>query len=108
MKWREWLRALEFAMLTARIFAGIVSAGIVFLLWFLVQLLREGPFRPRRIRLVRPVDYAAVNRLQLQSEWAAVKREDNNVTLHSIWRYGVNHTTEIEKGEPSCGISSSY
>ena len=95
-------------MLTARIFAGIVFAGIIFLLWFLIQLLREQPFRSHRIRTVRPADYAAMNPLQLQSEWAAVKREDNGITLHSIWRYGANHTTEVEKGEPSCGISSSY
>ena len=95
-------------MLTARIFAGIVFAGIIFLLWFLIQLLREQPFRSHRIRPVRPADYAAMNPLQLQSEWTAVMREDDGVTLHSIWRYGANHTTEIEKGEPSCGTSSSY
>ena len=95
-------------MWTARIFAGITFSGIIFLLWFLVQLLREGPFRSLRIRSVRPADYAAMNPLQLQSEWTAVKREDDGVTLHSIWRYGANHTTEIEKGEPSCGTSSSY
>jgi hypothetical protein len=95
-------------MLTARIFAGIVCAGIIFLLWFLIQLLREHPFRSHRIRSVRPADYAAMNPLQLQNEWAAVRREDNRVTLHSIWRYAANHTTEVEKGEPSCGISSSY
>lgn len=95
-------------MWTGGIFAGIVFAGVVFLLWFLVQLLREQPFRSRRIRLVRPVDYTAMTRLQLQGEWAAVKREAGSVTLHSIWRYGMNHTTEIEKGDSSCGISSSY
>ena len=95
-------------MLTARIFAGIVFAGVIFLLWFLIQLLREHPFRSHRIRSVRPVEYVAMNPLQLQSEWAAVKRKDDRITLHSIWRYGANHTTEVEKGEPSCGISSSY
>jgi hypothetical protein len=95
-------------MWTARIFAGIVFAGIAFLLWFLVQLLREQPFRSHRIQLVRPADHAALNQLQLQSEWAAVKREADTVTLHSVWRYGVNYTTESEKGEPSCRISSSY
>ena len=95
-------------MLTARIFAGIVFAGIIFLLWFLIQLLREQPFRSHRIRSVRPADYAAMNPLQLQSEWAAVKREGDRVTLHSIWRYASNRTTEVEKGEPSCAISSSY
>jgi hypothetical protein len=95
-------------MWTARIFAGVVFAGVVFLLWFLVQLLRERPFRPRRVRLIRPLGYAAMHQLQLQSEWAGVKREDDAVTLHSVWRYGLNQTTDIEKEEPSCGISSSY
>jgi hypothetical protein len=95
-------------MWTARIFAGIVFVGVIFLLWFLVQLLREQPFRSHRIRLVRPADFAVMNPLRLQSEWDAVKREDETVTLHSIWRYGVNHTANVEKGEPSCGISSSY
>jgi len=32
-------------MWTAMIFAGITFSGIIFLLWFLVQLLREQPFR---------------------------------------------------------------
>jgi hypothetical protein len=93
-------------MWTARIFAGIAFSGIVFLLVFLIQLLREQPFRSHRIRSVRPADYAAMNPLQLQSEWAAVKREDDVATLHSVWRYGLNQTTKIEKEEPSCGISS--
>jgi hypothetical protein len=92
-------------MWTARIFAGIVFAGVVFLLWFLLQLLREVRFRPRRVRLIRPLDYY-VNRLRLESEWAMVKREDDTVTLH--WRYGVSHSIEDEKGEPSRGISSPY
>jgi hypothetical protein len=95
-------------MWIATIFAGIAFAGATFLIWFLVHLLGEQPFRTRRIRLVRPVDYAAMNPLQLRSEWAAVKHEDDTVTLHSIWRHGANQTTEIRKGEPSCGISSSY
>ena len=95
-------------MLIARIFAAITFTGVVFLSWFLIQLLREGPFRSRRIRVIRPVGYATKHRLRLQNESATVKREDDKVTLHSVWRYGVNHTTEIEKGEPSCGISSSY
>jgi len=93
-------------MWTAVIFAGITFSGIIFLLWFLVQLLREQPLRLRRIRLTHPLDYAALYQLRLESEWATVKREDDTVTLH--WRYGVSHTTEVEKGEPSCGISSSY
>ena len=87
-------------MWTARIFAGIAFSGIIFLLGFLIQLLREQPFRSDRIRSVRPADYAAMNPLQLQSQWAAVKREDDAVTLHSVWRYGLNQTTEIEKEEP--------
>ena len=95
-------------MWTDRIFAGIAFSGIIFLLGFLIQLLREQPFRSHRIHSVRPADYAAMNPLQLQSEWAAVKREDDRVTLHSILRYGAHHTTEVEKEEPACGISSSY
>jgi hypothetical protein len=79
--------------LTPEVFAGIAFSGIIFLLWFLVHLLREGPFRSHRIRSVRPVDYAAMNPLQLQSEWAAVKREDD-AALQSVWRYGLNQTTE--------------
>ena len=71
-------------MWTARIFAGIALSGITFLLWFLVQLLREQPFRPRRIRLTYP-DRAAIKPLQLRRE--AVKNEDDPVTLH--WRYRV-------------------
>jgi hypothetical protein len=41
-------------MWTAMIFAGITFSGIIFLMWFLVQLLREQPFRPRRIHLTHP------------------------------------------------------
>ena len=51
-------------MWTARIFAGIAFSGIIFLLGFLIQLLREQPFRSHRIRSVRPADYAAMNPLQ--------------------------------------------
>jgi hypothetical protein len=69
-------------MWTARIFAGIALSGIIFLLWFLIHLVREGPFRSHQIRSVRPTDYAAMNPLQLQSEWAAVKRQDD--TRHCI------------------------
>jgi hypothetical protein len=94
-------------MWTAGIFAGIIFAGIVFLLSFLIHLLREHPFRASRRRVVRPVGNGAVSPLQLQSEWAAVKREDDAVTLHSVWRYSANQTNQIPKGEPSCGISSS-
>ncbi len=95
-------------MWTVEIFAGIIFAGIIFLLWFLVQLFREHPFRSGHVIQIRPIGSTNGKPLQLQSDWAAVRREPNAVTLHSIWRYGVSHVTEVEKGEPSCGISSSY
>lgn len=95
-------------MWIAGIFAAVAFAGILFLLWFLVQLLREQPFQSRQIQLIRSLDYAALNPLQLHSEWAVVKRDSHALTLHSIWRYGVNQTLQVEKGGPSCGISSSY
>ena len=53
-------------MWTAMIFARITFSGIIFLMWFLVQLLREQPFRPRRIHLTHPLDYAAVHQLRLE------------------------------------------
>jgi hypothetical protein len=63
---------------------------------------------------------APMNPLRLQSKWSALSREDGAVTLHSIWRYGLNHSNKSHQGlhpglrqrerqgEPSCGISSSY
>ena len=91
-------------MWTAGIFAGIAFAGIAFLLWFLVHLLREQPPRPRGIQVVRPLGNVALNPFQLQGEWAAIKREKAVVTMHSVWRYGMNYSAEIQKGDVSCGI----
>ncbi len=93
-------------MWTAAVFAGIALVGIVFLLWFLSHLLQERPLRRRGLDRRQPAEAARYG-LRLRSEWAAIKREEQAVTLHSVWQYKVTHAPEIGKGEPSWPISSS-
>ena len=70
-------------MWTAAVFAGIALVGIVFLLWFLSHLLQERPLRRRGLDRRQPAEAARYG-LRLRSEWAAIKREEQAVTLHSV------------------------
>ena len=93
-------------MWTAAVLAGIALLGIVFLLWFLAHLLQERPLRRTGAKRIYSADEVQ-NGFQLRSEWAAIRREEDTLTLHSVWRYKAAHAPDIEKGEPSWPISPS-
>jgi hypothetical protein len=69
-------------MWTTQISVGIIFAGILFMLWFLLHLLREQPLRMRKKALAMPLKRVAVQRLRFEKTWAAAKREHGTAIFH--------------------------